>query len=160
MTSEAQEAQEHREEAARLPDGDLVAILLRQHADITDSMERIKAARGENRANGWTALTTFLKAHETAEQEVVHPISRKTASDEQAEARLKEEREADEAIVELTRIGPDNAEFGPKFAEFADDVHEHAEREEHEEFPTFDSLSSDQRIQLGSDFLAAFKALA
>lgn len=151
------EAQQHRNEAAALPDGDIVAVLLRQHADITDSMERIKTGSADSRADGWNALTAFLEAHETAEQQVVHPISRRTASVEQAEARLAEEREADEAIAELNELQTDTAAFGTKFAEFAEKVHEHAEHEEHEEFPSFDALSTEVRQQLGSDFLAAFE---
>jgi hypothetical protein len=156
--SEAQEARTHRHEAAHLPDGDIVAILLRQHADITDSIERIKAARGKNRVNGLEALATFLTAHETAEQQVVRPVSERTAGGGEAQARIAEERKADAALAELVSMGAAHPEFGPKFAEFADSVHEHAEREEHEEFPSFDKLSGEQRLQLGSDFLAAFEA--
>jgi hypothetical protein len=42
--------EEHREEASEIPDGDVVAGLLRQHADVTEAMDRVRNARGEDRA--------------------------------------------------------------------------------------------------------------
>jgi hemerythrin superfamily protein len=158
MTSEAQEAREHRQQADELPDGDVVGIILRHHADITDAMERIKAARGDSRVGGWEALTRMLKAHETAEQKVVRPFVEDTANPGEAQARNAEEQEADRAIMELNELGADSPEFGPKFGEFASKVHEHAEHEEQNELPLLMQLSAEQRLEIGGMFLAAFRA--
>jgi hypothetical protein len=159
MTSQAQEARQHREEAARLPDGDVVGIVLRQHADITEAMERIKSARGQDRVDGWAALTTFLKAHETAEQQVIRPVMA-DGHDSEAQARLAEEAEADEAVAQLSALGADSPDFGPQFARFADQVHAHAEAEEHDELPVLKRLPQDKRVDLGTQFLAAFQRMA
>jgi iron-sulfur cluster repair protein YtfE (RIC family) len=141
------DADEHRAEANQMPDGDLVAILLRQHADAT----------GEQLARDFDALKTFLKAHETAEQTVVRPVTQETASGAEAAARNAEEEEADKSLSELTGMGTDDPNFKSAFADFKKDVADHAEREEHEEFPTIQkSRSAEQRIQLGQDFLEAF----
>ena len=64
---------------------------------------------------------------------------------------------ADEALLELTRMGTQASGFKSAFAKFKKDVADHAEKEEHEEFPTIEkSLTADQRVQLGADFLEAF----
>jgi hemerythrin superfamily protein len=140
-----------------LPEGDLIAILLRQHADITEAMERVKSATADQRAAGFDALKAFLKAHETAEQTVVRPVSQETASEAEAAARNAEEEEADKALAELTGMGVDDPSFDSMFATFMKDVADHAEHEEHEEFPTIlKSRTVEQRVQLGRDFLEAF----
>ena len=151
------DADHHRQEADELPDGDLIAILLRQHADITEALERVKAASGEQRAIDFDALKTFLKAHETAEQTVVRPVSQETASDAEAAARNAEEEEADKALAELTGMGADDPSFESMFSTFMKNVADHAEKEEHEEFPTIlKSRTVEQRFQLGKGFLEAF----
>ena len=155
MTSEAGK---HRAEAAQMSDGDVVAIILRHHADITDSMQRLAAARGGNRRTDWTALIAFLKAHETAEQKVVRPAVESGASSNEAGDRNAEEQEADHAIAELDAVGPDSPQFGAMFADFAKKVHDHAEAEEKHELPILRGLPEDRRVQLGTDFMAAFQA--
>jgi hemerythrin HHE cation binding domain-containing protein len=160
MTSEAQEARQHREEAEQLPDGDVVGIVLRHHADITDAMERIKSARGQNRVDGWEALKRFLKAHETAEQQVIRPVVETGDNPAEAEARMAEEAEADQAVARLSVIGADSPEFGPEFAQFAEKVHQHAEAEEHDELPLLKQLPAERRVDLGTQFLASFQSVA
>jgi hemerythrin superfamily protein len=151
------DAEQHRHEADELPDGDLIAILLRQHADITEALERVSSSAAAERATDFEALKTFLKAHETAEQTVVRPLSQETAGEAEAAARNAEEEEADKALAELTGMGVEDPSFGSMFKTFMRDVAEHAEKEEHEEFPTIlESRSPEQRIQLGSDFLEVF----
>jgi hypothetical protein len=154
--TEVEEAQQHRQEADQRPDDDIVGVLLRQHADILESVDRVKNAGDASRAADWDALVTLLTAHEKAEQAVVRPVTQQTAGVEEANARNAEESEAERAIAELAALGADSADFGARFAGFATSVHDHAEREEHEEFPTLDRLSADDRVALGRDFLAAF----
>ena len=158
MSSEAQEARQHRQQADELPDGDVVGIVLRHHADITEAMERIKASRGENRTGGWEALTSFLKAHEAAEQQVIRPVIEDIADPDEAQSRIAEEQEADATVAELTALGADDPQFGERFAAFAQKVHEHAEAEEHDELPLLMKLAPEQRVELGSMFLSVFQA--
>jgi iron-sulfur cluster repair protein YtfE (RIC family) len=151
------DAAEHREEANEMPEGDLVAILLRQHADITEALDRVTRATDGQLATDFEALKSFLSAHETAEQTVVRPVTQETASEEEAAARNAEEAEADKSLAELTAMGTDDPRFRSTFAKFKKDVAEHAEKEEHEEFPTIQkSRTAAQRIQLGADFLEVF----
>jgi hypothetical protein len=121
-------------------------------------MERIKASRGESRNGGWAALTMFLKAHETAEQQVIRPVIDDMADPDEAQSRMAEEQQADTAVAELSALGADNPEFGARFAAFAEKVHEHAEAEEHEELPLLMKLTPEQRLELGGAFLSVFQA--
>jgi hypothetical protein len=155
------EAQHHRHEAAQMHDGDVVAILLRQHADITEALDRVTKSQGDERATNFEALKSFLAAHEAAEQKVVRPVSQETAGPDEAAARDQEEKEADQALAELTKLGASSQEFGAKFSAFKKAVSDHAEHEEHEEFPTIQkSRSEEQRIEMGTAFLAAFGSAA
>ena len=83
------DANEDRAKAAEFPDGDLLGIILTQHAEVKDLMSEIAAASGEERKELFSTLVTTLKAHETAEESVVRPITEETAGASVAEARMR-----------------------------------------------------------------------
>ena len=95
------DANEDRAKAAEFPDGDLLGIILTQHAEVKDLMSDIAAASGEERKELFSTLVTTLKAHETAEESVVRPITEETAGASVADARNAEEAEANEVIAAL-----------------------------------------------------------
>jgi hemerythrin superfamily protein len=152
--------QDHdRAEAAQLPEGDLVAILLTQHATVRDLLEQVSGSSGQDRKQAFDRLAGLLKAHETAEESVVRPESEQTAGADIVRARNAEEDEADEVIAKLQQLDVDSADFDSQFAEFSKAVSEHAEAEERDEFPTIrDGRSPADRIALGERFLAEFRA--
>jgi hemerythrin superfamily protein len=153
------DANEDREKAAKLPEGDLIRILLTQHAAVKDTLDQVEAASGAERKRLFTQLAITLKAHETAEESVVRPVSKETAGEGVVDARNAEETEADEVIAALSDLDVDSADFDAKFAEFKQAVSDHAEAEEKEEFPTIQSgRSAQERKVLGEDFLAQFEA--
>jgi hemerythrin superfamily protein len=153
------DANEDRAKAAKLPEGDLVRILLTQHAQVKDMLDQIEQASGTKRKKLFEQLTTTLKAHETAEESVVRPVTKETAGDGVADARNAEESEANEVIAALSELDVDSPEFDEQFAEFKQAVSDHAEAEESEEFPTIQSARSDEERQdLGEQFLAQFEA--
>jgi len=152
-------AAEDRKEAAKYPAGDILNILFTHHARIHETLERIESSRGTERKQAFAELKTFLKAHETAEEAVVRPMSMKTAGEEVVEARNEEEAEADEDILALSKLDFDSADFDEQFAEFKQAVSNHAESEEEDEFPALESeLSVEERKDLGRHFLQEFAA--
>ncbi|MDQ1486885.1 MAG: hypothetical protein QOJ62_2578 [Actinomycetota bacterium] len=152
-------AYEDRAEAAKLPEGDLVAVLLVQHARMKDLMEQITEAAGHERSLLFEHLATTITAHETAEESVVRPVTKETAGAAVADARIAEESAADELIATLLDLDVDSADFDRQFAAFKQAVTQHAEAEETEEFPTILSgRSDDERRVLGVQFLVAFGA--
>ena len=150
---------EDRAKAAQLPEGDLVRILLEQHAAVKDLFADIEAASGDKRATLFEQLVAMLKAHETAEEAVVRPVAAETAGEDEAAERNAEEAKADAAIAALLELDVDSAEFAEQFAAFKEAVDEHAEAEETEEFSTLQSdLDADKLQELGQEFLAKFTA--
>ncbi|MEV6768792.1 hemerythrin domain-containing protein [Nocardia sp. NPDC051030] len=117
--------------------GDAVGLLAEQHQQIrTLFAETLEAAdTGEREAKFYT-LRRLLAVHETAEEEIIHPRARRELDNGAAviDARLHEENEAKTALAELESLDVDSAEFEKKLTQLRDDVLDHAEHEENDEF--------------------------
>ncbi|MGW5478147.1 hemerythrin domain-containing protein [Streptomyces sp. NPDC004008] len=124
-----------REEAARLPEGDVVRILLEQHARIRDLFTEVKSAQGERKREIFDELRALLAIHETAEEMILRPTAERTAGAAEAEARNHEEEEANKVLAQLEKVDVGGAEFDSQIAAFERSVIDHAEHEEQEEFP-------------------------
>jgi hemerythrin superfamily protein len=147
-------ADEDRRQADKYAVGDLLGVLYRQHAEITEALERVANSKGDERRRNLAAAVAFMKRHETAEQKLVRPIVLEVHQPAEADQRNAEEHEADQAIAELTAMDVDSDEFQTKFTVFTKAVSDHAEAEETHEFPIVEKArSQDQRIDLGAEFL-------
>lgn len=151
-------AQEDLGKAARLPEGDVIAILLRQHARIRELFADVEGAEGEHKQHAFDELRALLAVHETAEEMVLRPITRETAGDAVVNARNDEESEATHVLAQLEQLGAGHAEFDQNLSTLKWMVTNHAEHEESDEFPTvLDSRSEDERQRLGSAIRGAEK---
>lgn len=145
--------------SATLPDDDVVAIVLRQHADIREMMARVLTHDGTRRQKTFAELKDFLVGHEKAEQAVIHPVTRATAGPDVADARMREEAEADQVMAHLEHLDVNSDTFADEFAEFERAVIRHAEAEEHEELPALrGGRSPQERIEMGRSFLQEMRA--
>ncbi|MET7933200.1 hemerythrin domain-containing protein [Streptomyces sp. NPDC005322] len=115
---------------------DVVALLTRQHGDIRNLFDEVERATGEDRRDAFRRLVRLLAVHETAEEEVVHPVARRSfdGGDGVVEERLREEREAKEKLSRLDEMGTEDPRFLPQLMELRTDVMEHARSEERYEF--------------------------
>jgi hypothetical protein len=116
---------------------DVVNFLRDQHNLIKDLFEEVlSASSDEAREKAFVDLRQLLAVHETAEEMVVHPRARNEIADGDAivDARLKEEHEAKEKLSRLEKIDVSSKEFLNELTMFRDDVIDHAEHEENEEF--------------------------
>jgi hemerythrin superfamily protein len=116
---------------------DVVRFLKDQHNLIKDMFEEVLSASDDKaREKAFTDLRQLLAVHETAEEMVVHPRARKEISDGEAivDARLKEEHEAKEQLSALEKMDIGSKEFLEELKKFRDDVVDHADSEENEEF--------------------------
>ncbi|WP_127354790.1 hemerythrin domain-containing protein [Actinacidiphila soli] len=151
-------AKTEREQAAKLPSGDVVGILLQQHARIRDLFGEVKTARGDQKKQVFDELRAVLAVHETAEEMIVRPAAMKAAGEAEAEARNHEEEEANKVLAELETMDIGSAEFDALLAEFEQSVIDHAEHEEREEFPAIlRGCDEDQLKSLGSRLVAVEK---
>ena len=153
------DAAHDRAEAMELPDDDVVAVVLRQHAMIRDMMAKVEHTAGQVRLQAFTELAALIKAHEQAEQAILRPVGIEAEGKRSAKARTKEEAAADDALLRLDGIDVDSTEFRDRFDEFRRMVEEHAEAEEqHELEPMRTDVDPAERVRLGQEFLEAVGA--
>ena len=121
--------------ASQLPEGDVIRVLLEQHARIRELFTDVRAAMGGHKRQAFDELRALLAVHETAEEMVLRPISKSAAGEAIVGARNKEEEEATKVLKDLERMDVSSSLFGRKIAALETMVRRHAENEEREEFP-------------------------
>lgn len=145
-----------RAEAAKLPQDDIIGILLTQHARIRELLAEVHVTLADARRAKFAEFRALLAEHEAAEEMILRPVARRTAGEEEAAARNEEEREVERILAELERMNPDRSQFDAKLLEFEKTFHDHADREELEEFPAVrDGTSQEQRQKMGRRLLRA-----
>jgi hypothetical protein len=150
------EADNERARADRLPEGDVIAVLLAQHAEIRDLFGAVLAAPRNERRQPYDKLRALLAVHEAGEEMVLRPISRKSAGAHVVDARNQEENDAAYVLAELDDMDPSGEQFAAKIEELAKAVADHAELEETEEFPTVVTAQTVlERRALGEKLLKA-----
>ncbi|GHH45565.1 hemerythrin domain-containing protein [Streptomyces candidus] len=120
----------------RAPDTDVVSLLMRQHGDIRNLFDEVEATKGDERRNAFRRLVRLLAVHETAEEEVVHPFTRKNLAGggQVADDRLAEEKAAKETLAALDDLDTDDPKFMPQLLKLRAEVQAHARAEERYEF--------------------------
>jgi hemerythrin superfamily protein len=139
---------------------DVVDVLLAQHERIRELFGQVAAAGGEQKRGLFEDLVRLLAVHETAEEELVHPLSRRgnAAGDRVVNARVDEERLAKRDLAELYRMGTEDPGFDAAFARLREAVLDHAQHEESEEFPPLRaSVPATRLTRLAREVLAAEK---
>ena len=155
------DATEDRRKAASLPEGDVVRVLLEQHARIRDLFAEVKSESGEHKKHAFDELRALLAVHETAEEMVLRPVTSSADGGEGkhiADARNHEESEANGVLKELEGLDVASPEFDQKLAAFEKAVDAHAKAEETEEFPlVLSTCDEERRATMGKQVLAAEK---
>ncbi|WNG86049.1 hemerythrin domain-containing protein [Mycobacterium sp. ITM-2016-00317] len=114
---------------------DVVSLLIKQHSQIRDMFADVKLAQGNEKQEAFDRLVRLLAVHETAEEEVVHPLTRTAPGGSGvAEDRLAEEHDAKEKLKELEKIGVEGEGFDELLEVLRHEVLEHARAEERYEF--------------------------
>jgi len=115
---------------------DVISFLKGQHAEVKTLFGSVIAAQGKERQREFMKLRRALAVHETAEEEIIHPVARRALPDGNAivDARLREENEAKKALAELEKLDVDSATFETKLRVLNEAVVAHADSEEREEF--------------------------
>lgn len=152
------DATEDMQKAAELPEGDVIRILLEQHARIRTLFKDIHDAAVESRGPLFAELRATLVVHETAEQLILRPVSDKVTDHAVVQGRIDEEEEATKVLADLEKLDPESSEFHELLTAFERSVNEHAEAEEELEFPAVLAGCTDaQRQKLGRMITAAEK---
>lgn len=144
--------------AAPGPQDDVVSLLLTQHARIEELFLLVGGSTGQAKADAFNDLVQLLAVHETAEEEVIHPLSRTLPGDNDAliDERLAEERQAKETLQALIEGGVDADGFDEGVLLLRTSVLEHARHEERYEFPRLrQHVPADRLRQLAAAVRAA-----
>jgi hemerythrin superfamily protein len=140
-----------------MPEADAVELLMHQHEQIRGLLREVDKTKGDRRVEAFERLRRLLAVHETAEEEIVHPVARRSLKNghKVIKARLEEENEGKKMLQALEKMGPSAQGFDALFAEFRRAVLEHAEHEEREEFPELRTHSSKELRVLSAAIKAA-----
>jgi hypothetical protein len=141
---------------------DVVDLLLAQHAQIEELFRTVRSAEGDAKRVAFEDLVHLLAVHETAEEEIVHPLAKTSidAGPDVIEARLDEEREANKLLIELMEIGTESPEFDAQFDVLRLAVLQHARREERWEFMQLRAAQPQQQLAALATAVRAAEAAA
>lgn len=142
-------------------DSDVVTLLMAQHSAIRNLFAEVKHAQGEAKRDAFEQLVRLLAVHETAEEEVVHPLSRSAPGGSGVvDDRLTEEHQAKQKLQRLEEIGPDGDGFDELLEELRLEVLEHARAEERYEFMQLRHRASPERLSALATMVRAAEATA
>jgi hemerythrin superfamily protein len=121
---------------------DVVQLLLTDHREAEKLLGRFDGLRPEDRAAYFGEVVIELVRHEVAEEHVVYPIIRRGAPGGEAEAnaRIAEESQAEQLLVDLEKLDATSEEFAEKFSTLRQAVLAHARSEEATTFPLLAEL--------------------
>jgi hemerythrin superfamily protein len=135
---------------------DVIEEVLKDHNEIKELFTRVEQSIGDQKREAFEELVRKLAVHETAEQEVVHPLARKAEASDVVEERLTEEKEGERALSELVKMGVEAPEFKDMFEQLKADVLFHASKEETDEHPKIRSgVKAAQLEKLAAIYRAA-----
>jgi|SRR5215475_4065149 len=144
-----------------LPDNaDIVDLLVHQHHEVKRALAEVETLDGDPQAAAFARLQKILYAHESAEQQVVHPATRDLAKQpDVARARVNEENAIESEMADLQSMGASHPDFDESFAVARDAILAHNEREEAEEFPALRETQSAERLEMMADELRSVQAM-
>ncbi|HWA67040.1 MAG TPA: hemerythrin domain-containing protein [Mycobacteriales bacterium] len=114
-----------------------IELLEDQHQHIRSLMSLVGEAETEQvRKRAFDQLRELIAVHETAEEIVIRPVTRRAfpGGEQVADARMAEENEGKSVLAELEKLDVTDPAFAKTFAEFRAAVEEHAQHEEQLEF--------------------------
>lgn len=136
----------------------IIEELRSDHNEVRAMFGRLETATGDERRDLFQDLVGELVRHEVAEEEILRPVSKKDAGASIANARMKEESEAEELLKEMEKLDVDSAEFTTKLTKLRHEVEQHAEAEETKEFPRVEAKESTEQLErMGSAYEMAKK---
>lgn len=160
MTDQRTEA-DQRTDTMVLED-DVVDVLMTQHQQIRDLFNEVMTAGPDQRTEPFRNLVRLLAVHETAEEEVVHPLARRAIpeGDRVVDERLAEEHDAKDLLSRLDGMETDDAEFIPLLTRLREAVVAHARHEERYEFNYLRARCSPAELKGAATAVMAAEATA
>jgi hemerythrin superfamily protein len=116
--------------------GDVVDFLIDQHQQLRGLLSDVLQSSGQDRQRSFDQAREMLARHETGEEMIVRPLTRKAPDGGAvADARMAEENAAKEVLADLEKMDVESEQFVATFTGFRQSVLDHADAEERDEFP-------------------------
>jgi hemerythrin superfamily protein len=133
---------------------DVVELLLADHEKAKVLLDRFDRLAPADRAGYFCEVVTEIVRHEVAEEHVVYPIIRHAPSGEQeAKARIAEQAQVEQLLVELEKLDASSAEFATRFISMRQAVLDHAGSEEAGSFTLLQEMEdAESRLALGGRY--------
>jgi hypothetical protein len=135
-----------------------INLLVAQHQEIKSLLDQVQSGPTEQRRLRFEELRQLMSVHETAEEQIIRPITRRELPDGAriADERIAEEAAAEQTLTALAALDVTSAAFASQFATFKADVLKHASEEETEEFtPLGERKELGELMELGDEVKAA-----
>jgi hemerythrin superfamily protein len=140
---------------------DVIQLLEADHHQAEQLLARFETTSAGQRASYFCEVVNELVRHEVAEEVVVYPALRKNApgGDAEADARIREQSEAERLLKEMESMDAQSAQFETSFRHLRDAVLSHAQAEENGAFRLLQqSENADARMTLGQRYEKAKRA--
>jgi hemerythrin superfamily protein len=130
-------------------EGDVVDLLVHQHGQIRDLFDEVENRIGDERKDAFERLVRLMAVHETAEEEIIHPLARRSLPGGEGivDDRLEEERKAKEKLARIEGMDPNSPQFLTELDELRISVLTHARAEERYEFQRIRSQLGDAQLR-------------
>jgi hemerythrin superfamily protein len=136
----------------------LIEAVQRDHREIEAMFSTVEQSSGRERQDAFEDLVRKLAVHETAEEEVVHPLAKRDGAPAVVDEVLNEEDDAKKALADLDGMDVTSPKFDEMFLRLKADVLAHAQNEERNEHPAILEHESDERLErLAGTFVLAEK---
>lgn len=141
---------------------DVIEAVRADHREIETLFTRVDQARQDDaRRDAFEQLVRKLAVHETAEEEVVHPLGRRAPDgDAVVEQRLQEEDKGKKELAELEKTGIESPDFEVRFARVRTAVLDHAQHEEQNEHPLILANNDEDRLRRATSLFRAAEKTA
>jgi hypothetical protein len=135
-----------------------VNLLIAQHQEIRNLLDQVESGPAESRTLRFEELRQLMNVHETAEEEVLRPITRREAKDGNrlANGLSAQEAAAQQALAALAALDVTSDEFARQFTTFRAGVLDHMSDEESQELDALrERKDVGDLMALGEDVKAA-----
>jgi hemerythrin superfamily protein len=142
---------------------DVVGFLHGQHNEIRRLFaQTLDSPDTQTRERSFYELRRLLAVHETAEELVIRPMTRRKVAFGEgiADARLEEEKKAKQQLVAIENMDTDSAKFVKAVTELQGAVLAHAEHEETEEFPKLRDVFDDDDLRRAAKMARVAESIA
>jgi hemerythrin superfamily protein len=129
-----------------------------EHREIERMVSAVDTASGDARYDAFVRLVRKLAVHETAEEELIHPMLDAANADNLADRIREQEGAAKRALKDMDGMAINSPQFDTSFEKLRNDVKAHAEFEESVEHPRIAASENPDKLErLTSMFESAEK---